>query len=419
MNRLHEDEPLIQRLANTFLLSWPSIHMGMHVSRIQEHSERTTAEFWVRTYTDLGEPETVLRGERYNLVAPRAKKDMARRIADRFQQDSYFWETVVESAFEKILEEFRSGEPVQNITGSRTRLQNKFRVYPLLLEQQPNVIFGKGGSGKSLIATYISVVVDTPPLHTPVFRSEGGSVLYLDWETDVIEFQNRVAAIKSGLDIPPTVGTSIKYLRMTQPLETEIDRLQSIVMDEKVNLIVVDSMEMAIQGNSNESMPVSGLYGALRTLGTTSLIIDHLNKSGEWVGNEYKRNFARNAWRIAANQIPNTDLLTIGFFHEKWNNTKRIPAFAVGLTFTSDEADELDSVTVKRGDIADIEEFQDRRSLSERLYDELKVGPQPLTELAQILDKDEASIRTTLHRNKNRFVRIPSGDWALLQVGSN
>ena len=414
-----QGEPHIQRLANTFLLDWPSIHMGMHVSRIQEHSERTTAEFWVRTYTDEGEAQTVLRGERYNLVAPRAKKDIARRIADRFQQDSYFWETIIESAFETILEEFRSGEPVQNITGSRVRVQNKFRVHPLLLEQQPNVIFGKGGSGKSLIATYIAVIVDTPPLRTPVFRSEGGGVLYLDWETDVVEFQNRVAAIKNGLDIPESVGTSIKYLRMTQPLEADIDRIQGIVMDEKVDLIVVDSMEMAIQGNSNESMPVSGLYAALRTLGTTSLIIDHLNKSGEWVGNEYKRNFARNAWRLAANQIPNTDLLTVGFFHEKWNNTKRITAFAVGLTFTSDETDELESVTVKRGDIADIEEFQDKRSLSERLYDELKDGPQPLGELAQILDKDEASVRTTLHRNKNRFVRIPSGDWALLQVSYN
>ena len=412
-------EPRVQRLANTFLLHWPSIHMGMHVSRIQEHSERTTAEFWVRTYDDEGESQTVLRGERYNLVAPRAKKDIAQRIAHRFQQDSYFWETIIESAFETILEEFRSGEPVENITGDRVRLQNKFRVYPLLLEQQPNVIFGKGGSGKSLIATYISVVVDTPPLHTPVFRSESGGVLYLDWETDVVEFQNRVAAIKNGLDIPPSVGTSIKYLRMTQPLETEIDRLQSIVMDEKVNLIVVDSMEMAIQGNSNESMPVSGLYASLRTLGTTSLIVDHLNKSGEWVGNEYKRNFARNAWRIAANQIPNTDLLTVGFFHEKWNNTKRIPAFAIDLKFTSDETDELDSVTIKRGDISGVEEFQDRRSLSERLYDELKEGPQPVNELAQILDKDEASIRTTLHRNKNRVVKRPSGDWALLQVSNN
>ena len=412
-------EPRVQRLANTFLLHWPSIHMGMHVSRIQEHSERTTAEFWVRTYDDEGESQTVLRGERYNLVAPRAKKDIAQRIAHRFQQDSYFWETIIESAFETILEEFRSGEPVENITGDRVRLQNKFRVYPLLLEQQPNVIFGKGGSGKSLIASYISVVVDTPPLHTPVFRSESGGVLYLDWETDVVEFQNRVAAIKNGLDIPPSVGTSIKYLRMTQPLETEIDRLQSIVMDEKVNLIVVDSMEMAIQGNSNESMPVSGLYASLRTLGTTSLIVDHLNKSGEWVGNEYKRNFARNAWRIAANQIPNTDLLTVGFFHEKWNNTKRIPAFAIDLKFTADETDELDSVTIKRGDISGVEEFQDRRSLSERLYDELKEGPQPVNELAQILDKDEASIRTTLHRNKNRFVKIPSGDWALLQVSNN
>ena len=416
---MKQDEPRVQRLANTFLLHWPSIHMGIQVSRIQEHSERTTAEFWVLTYDDEGGSQTVLRGERYNLVAPRAKKDIAQRIAHRFQQDSYFWETIIESAFETILEEFRSGEPVENITGDRVRLQNKFRVYPLLLEQQPNVIFGKGGSGKSLIATYISVVVDTPPLHTPVFRSESGGVLYLDWETDVVEFQNRVAAIKNGLDIPPSVGTSIKYLRMTQPLETEIDRLQSIVMDEKVNLIVVDSMEMAIQGNSNESMPVSGLYASLRTLGTTSLIVDHLNKSGEWVGNEYKRNFARNAWRIAANQIPNTDLLTVGFFHEKWNNTKRISAFAVDLKFTSDETDELDTVTLKRGDISGVEEFQDRRSLSERLYDELKEGPQPVNELAQILDKDEASIRTTLHRNKNRFVKIPSGDWALLQVSNN
>ena len=79
----------------------------------------------------------------------------------------------------------------------------------------------------------------------------------------------------------------------------------------------------------------------------------------------------------------------------------------------------MDSVTIKRGDISGVEEFQDRRSLSERLYDELKEGPQPVNELAQILDKDEASIRTTLHRNKNRFVRIPSGDWALLQVSNN
>ena len=417
---MQQSEPFVERLAGNFKLTWYSLGMRVEVSHVVERFGRTWGEFHVIALTEDGE-ETILRFEDFNLKDSRDKEKLARRIVSRFGVSEYDSVTIVESCFVTVMEMYREGDPLLTITGERKPGLNKFRSYPILLEGQPNVLFADGDSGKSMIADYIAVLMDTPPLEKALWsqRTEPGAVLVLDWETDEDEFANRVAAIKRGLGIPDDAPLSIKYIRMGQPLEHEIDRIQQVVLDEKIDLVIVDSMEMAISGSSNDAQPITNLYNALRTLNTTSLILDHINKEGNQVGNRYKHNFARNSWRLESSQIPGTDNVTIGFFHEKHNNTKRLPAFAIDMNFTLDDEGEMESLVFKQGDIGSVLEFQGRRSTNERIADELKVGAKTVGELAGLLDKDENSIRTTLNRGKDkRFTKVDDTRWGLYFRGA-
>ena len=416
---MEQFEPFTERLAGNFKLTWLSRNLRISVSRVAEHWGRTMGEFHVEHMSEAGD-ETVLRYEVYNLTGADDKKRLTKKLAERFAKDEYVFATIVEEAFVTVMEMYREGDPMLVITGERKPGLNKFRSFPLLLEGQPNVLFADGGSGKSMVAAYISVLMDTPPLHSLwSARTEPGAVLVLDWETDEDEFSNRVAAIKRGMDIPTDAKLSINYLRMEQPLEHDIDRIQQIVLEEKIDLVVVDSMEMAIAGNSNEASPVKGLYGAIHTLKTTSLLIDHVNKEGAQVGNRYKHNFARNSWRLESSQIPGTDNVTVGFFHEKHNNTKKLGAFAVDMEFTIDEYGDMVALKFKQGDIAQVEEFQVRRSINDRIGDELKVQARTVSELSSSLGKDEATIRTTLNRGKDtRYIKVDDTRWGLFYRGS-
>jgi len=418
---MQQTEPHVERLAGNFKLTWYSRNLRISVSRIEERYGKTTGEFHVEHCSDDGD-EDVLRFEKYDLTGNDDKRRLVKKLAERFGNDEYQWQTIVEQCFVIVMEQYREGDPLITITGDRKEKKFKFRSNPLILELEPNVFFADGGSGKSIVALLIAVMMDTPPpppLPNIRWDTEPGAVLILDWETDDDEVENRVSAIKAGLNIPSDIPTSIHYIRMTQPLEHEIYRIQQTVLDEDIDLVIVDSMEMAISGNSNEAQPIKNLYAALRTLGTTSLLIDHLNKEGGWVGNAYKRNFARNAWRMQSTQIPGTDNITIGFFHEKHNNTRKIPAFAIEVDFTLDDTGEMQSVTFRKGDIAAIEELDVKRTLNERIRELLKPGRQTVSELTELLGlnkEDENKVRSTLNKGLGKvFVKIDIHWWGNLQ----
>ena len=63
----------------------------------------------------------------------------------------------------------------------------------------------------------------------------------------------------------------------------------------------------------------------------------------------------------------------------------------------------IEATTFKPGNVEDYAELDKTRSISQRLTSALRPGAKTAAELAEELDADEGSIRTTLNRNKTQF----------------
>ena len=55
---------------------------------------------------------------------------------------------------------YRGGEPAQRLTPAPLGAGPTWRVQPLLYEKLPTVLFGPGGSRKSFLALWISLLIE-------------------------------------------------------------------------------------------------------------------------------------------------------------------------------------------------------------------------------------------------------------------
>jgi excisionase family DNA binding protein len=71
---------------------------------------------------------------------------------------------------------------------------------------------------------------------------------------------------------------------------------------------------------------------------------------------------------------------------------------------------------IHRADRADIGEFAEHLTTTERMVHALRQGPMTVQELAELLDVSESTIRVTLHRKRKIFSRLGDGRVALAKV---
>ena len=71
---------------------------------------------------------------------------------------------------------------------------------------------------------------------------------------------------------------------MAGTLANNIEAISRIVVDNNITYVVVDSVNPALGGKSNDSDAVEDYFDALRILEVTSVSIDHANKMGETTG---------------------------------------------------------------------------------------------------------------------------------------
>src|SRR6185503_17596654 len=105
------------------------------------------------------------------------------------------WRPLLDKACRQAAIALRVGEPIVELlpkpAGATRHLVGK-----ILLAEETNVIFGDGGSGKSLFALALAVAVATgTDLPAGLRPAAAAPVLYLDWESCLEEHQDRLAAL--------------------------------------------------------------------------------------------------------------------------------------------------------------------------------------------------------------------------------
>jgi len=399
--------PTITSVGDVYILNWKDEKVAFKIDRLSEKSEGTTGEILI-SYQDKH-----LYHARVNLLSPHAKKIVANELARRI--NGLDWDIMVEQAFVKTLTEYRRGEPIIQIGNLPRRTTPRYRLKPLILEGQINAIYAHGGSGKTLLSDLIALCVQCG-VKLLGLEPIKGNVLILDWETSEVSSDERIKAIKKGMDIR---DEGIPYYRRCFHLLThDIFEVQKEVLNRDIKLVIVDSAgmaSMAMGSGSDYHIVAIEMLRALRSLNLTTLIIDHKPKEGNTMfGSVYKFNECRSAFEIKSIQEADSNVMDMAIFHTKFNDTPKCHPFGFHIEFEGNE-DITEKITFTQKDVSSIAELADNIPATTRILSLLASGPQQAESIMEELNLSKTNTYVSIKRlrDKGLIIKLSDNSWGL------
>ena len=308
-----ETDVSIKRLGSRYHITWPN-GVEAHVSRIRENPERIKCEVAITLDGKLLTRSSPV------LTSESGKDSLIRKLQRRRPKEDWGidHEVLIEQLAAMVIDAHREGAEPLKLAEVPEDNSLLWRIEGILPEGQPSLLYGDGGSGKSMVACWLAVMVDQGYNDTELkIVTEPGRVLMLDWETDEYEIAKRVRGLMRGWNLKGKTG--IGYRRCTQPLIAEIDRVMDICDEYDISFIVCDSLGLASGGALEEADATLQFFNALRMLGRTTLVISHINKAGQNFGSVYANNSSRMSWAQEGSRSDSGDGLDLAMFHRKAN----------------------------------------------------------------------------------------------------
>ena len=328
------------------------------------------------------------------------------------------WDDLIDDVCDRAMNNQRTRLKPQIVGLQEPKLERPvYQVWPLLPSRQPTFIYGQGGIGKSWLALYLCALVDNG-LTKNGLNADVGNSLYVDWETDKATAEGRAWAIKRG-DPDIHEGWGLRYFAAQSPLVDWIDTLADHVAAEQFDLVVLDSVGMALGGDAGSDEKVLAFMAALRTLQTTVLLIDHMTKGADSedrgaFGSAYKKNQGRSMWEMR--QAADGEL-TMGLYHRKANNSRLSPPVGLSLEIIEDDDYTVQSASFSRCDVTDDPELAKGISAPLRILAALRHGAMDLESIDELLqDIPRATIEPALSRmvKSGKLTRPDRGKYGLV-----
>lgn len=383
---------------------------------LRKTASGTSAEVTI----DAGVPAIGVKGtltvERLTLADGKARVALANRLGKRTGDgpDALVnWQAMLDGICSRILVAMRAG-PTPSVVGLDDEQGINWLIEGLVEERQTTSLYGDGEVGKSwqAIAALVSLVSgeEIVPGWRPTRRGRG---ILLDWETDQETINRRVRMICRGAGIP---YVPIDYVACDGPLVEQVEWLLERVQQDQIDLIVVDSVEAAMQGSRSDGADLNDAAGkvnqVLRKLGRAALLVDHVNAinaasnglAGKAYGSIFKRNWVRMSYELKRAHEGGDGDKHLGVYCTKRNNGSRFDAF--GLRWTIN--DELSSW--EREEITE-PALQKALSVKKRMEIALNEdSPLSQTTLAERCEAKLSQIRVELARDKGKTFRKTTND---------
>lgn len=384
--------PVIESTLSGYIFRWEEERISVNVSNLNYHRDFLKGE--VKVNTSLPGYAEHLHQANFNFSSTRAKADLVRTLSKICEEIN--WEVAIEQLRVKTLQLYRQGEPLEVLSSEDEITKIDYLLYPLIPKNQFSLIYGEGGTGKSTLALFLALLLQTKDDISDYGFSANGdnpyTALYLDWECDKQTISHQFKHLSTGLGRK----AHLLYRRCNLPFVQDIENIKALISSASIDVVIIDSIGIACGGDLNEASMANSFILALRSLKTSSFAISHTSKDRQDkktpFGSVYFFNGARNIWEIRKTQTEGDDLINIGLFHRK-SNISKIHA-PIGLKFIYCD----DSITVKHENISEIEGFEKEISLRQRIKSLLlQEGVLPLKEIALRLDAKEQSIRNKLN----------------------
>ena len=329
------------------------------------------------------------------------------------------WDAILSLLAMNVRDSEQRGVPEERITGEqleRVTEDVRWLVEPIIQVGQPTLVYGKGSSGKSYFSQFVSVLVNEG-ISANGLTVEQATTLYLDWETDGDEITRRVARIRKGMELSKLTSAGLIYKRMNKGLAADIGTVMELVNKYSVHFVILDSLGSACMGEPESADVVLRMFAALRSLGVTSLCVDHVNKDNHLFGSVYKFNASRLIFEVIKAQRAGEDKLEFALYHRKANNAKIIKPMGFELAFDNANL----TAVLKRVDIKDTDLEQDMHVV-DRIRNLLVNGAMSTQKLGLELDRTsthiskEISLANKRAGENNRpdvFIKLSDGKYGL------
>lgn len=333
---------------------------------------------------------------RVNLLSTRSLSEYAGHVAKRTAGSSTDWNQLVGVAAREVVQRYRRGEPAVLLRDVPPSSDAGSILPPLAVARMPTILFGDGGACKSLLALGAAASIQSGHPYLGMEPSATTTVGYLDWEMDGHEHRSRLARL-AGDELP-----GIVYIACGRPLADEVDRIRREIIRHEIGYLIVDSVGLACDGPPEAAEVAIRFFGALRELGLGSLLVAHVNRSGDTsrpFGSAFFHNSGRLTW-YAKVEAESPGSTTVGLVCKKANTGARPSP----LGFRVDWGERI---AISQVGIADIPDLASHVPAKNRIASELRTGPRTIAELADVLELPADTVKKTLARHEGTvFVRV-------------
>lgn len=383
-------DPSIKTLPGGYLLVHSHEMVKLRYSRFAEdrRNQSTSAEVEITSVS----PEAAghLHRGRVVLTGSSSKTQLSKLLYT--YDENLDWTTIIEKDCRLVLDLYRAGEPVVDIGDLPDDNGPAYRIEPFIPEGRPAVIYGKGGSFKSYFALALGLMVKvgTPILN---FKPIQGEVLVLDYETSKDEADRRVKAICRGWGLNPT---TLAYRYCALPLAQDLESIQETIGNLGSQMVIIDSVAAACGGDPSSAELAVQMFGALRQLKVSSLLVDHISKNGTGetspFGSVYKINYGRSVWELRRAEGRKQQTIDLALHHRKVNEGPLLGTLGFGVEFTNDAYGRTYTVSITRNNVMDTEHVKDL-SIPKQILGELRHGSLSTQSLSETIGIDEKTIR--------------------------
>lgn len=369
----------------------------------------------VRCHVEL--PGAIARhlSSRINILSSSAKESLSRQLKESFGRDKKFpWPLIVSQACELLENSFRQRSQAVHWIEQEPR-EAPYLLAPFLEEGVANILFGKGGSGKTYIALAMAISLATNEPFLGVEPKRRVNNLFLDYENSEHTWKQRITKLLNGLSIREREQLELCFFYI-QSKGTPTHELRAKLIEEikrhDIGLLIIDSAALACGGEPESAEVTTKLFNSLARLNTTILLIAHETKNNLNVKNKapfgsvFFYNCARNIWNVDSEQDQGDNFIQVGLFHRKANDDSLAPMKAARIEFKPGE------VTILAGDTS---LWSKEKSLKEQLLEALEEGGMAIGAIVELVAKDIAQVRPRLAelKREGKVINPQRGIWAL------
>lgn len=369
----------------------------IEVEYVRDHRGEVSGEVSVTSTAPSG---GLVHVARVNLLSTRSLSEFAGHVAKRSNgSSSADWHQLIAVVAVETVQRFRRGEPAVLLRDVIPAEDAGYIIPPLAVGRMPTILFGDGGSAKSMLALAAAATITSGHPYLGLEPSTVTTVGYLDWEMDGHEHRARLARLCDG-DLP-----GIVYIPCARPLADDVDRIRREVIRHGIGYLVVDSVGLACDGPPEAAEVAIRFFGAIRELGLGSLLVAHVNRSGDTerpFGSAFWHNGGRLTWyaKLEADAAGST---TVGLFCKKANTGPKPSPLGYRIDWG-------EQIAITRTDVRNIPNLADHVPLRYRIEGELRTGARTYADLAAGLGVGVDAVRMAIKRGPDRFQQVIGPD---------